>query len=206
MYRLQDELDKARAVARALDSFEIDARARGDHVLNQHWGGVFPSDLLPKKPIARSEKPIGYVANTDPSDQNGSHWVSFYFPKERDDVVEFYDSYGLEPKFYSPYFARFIATHSQECLRTSVDSQGLFSDVCGYYALGYLHMRCLGLSMREIVKKFPENNKRTNDKRIAEYVNEHVPMPRQRRTIKSHVFNQKAQIKRDNHARYNVSR
>ena len=35
MYRLQDELDKARAVAKALDSNEIDARARTDRVLNQ---------------------------------------------------------------------------------------------------------------------------------------------------------------------------
>ena len=74
-------------------------------------------DMLPKKRISRS-----YVANTDPSVQNGSHRENFYFPKERDAMEEFYDSYGLDPNFYSPYFARFIATHSKECLRISVDS------------------------------------------------------------------------------------
>ena len=36
--------------------------------------------------------PYGFVANTDPSTEPGTHWVAFYFPSR--DKGEFFDSYG----------------------------------------------------------------------------------------------------------------
>ena len=40
------------------------------------FGGVFAADELPK--VITS--PCGFVANTDPSTEPGTHWVAFYFP------------------------------------------------------------------------------------------------------------------------------
>ena len=201
MFRLQKKIDKAKAIAVPLNTHQIDVRAKNDSTLKHEWGGVYPSDLLAKQNVSR--RPSGFVANTDSSNKNGSHWVSFYFPLE-ENVVEFYDSYGMAPSFYTPYFSQFINQNSKHLLRSDVDSQGLFSDVCGYYALGYLHMRSKGRSMNAIVKAFPVDRKNTNDKKIAEYVNHYIPMPRQKHLINKPVHNQTAQKKHENHARYNA--
>ena len=96
MLRLQKKLDKARAIAVPLNIRQIDARAKNDSTLKREWGAVYPSDLLAKQNVSR--RPISFVANTDPSNKNGSHWVSFYFPRE-EGVVEFYDNYGMPPSF-----------------------------------------------------------------------------------------------------------
>ena len=52
------------------------------------FGGVFAADEVPK--IITS--PCGFVANTDPSTEPGTHWVAFYFPSR--EKGEFFDSYG----------------------------------------------------------------------------------------------------------------
>ena len=108
------------------------------------------------------------------------------------------------PSFYTSYFSRFITNNSKRVLRSNVDSQGLFSEVCGYYALGYLQMRSKGLSMDDIVSSFPADSKNTNDKNIAEYVNRHIPMPRHDRSINKPPHNQTAQKKHENRARYTL--
>ena len=58
------------------------------------FGGVFAADELPK--VITS--PCGFVANTDPSTEPGTHWVAFYFPSR--DKGEFFDSYGYPPEHY----------------------------------------------------------------------------------------------------------
>ena len=205
MLRLQKQVDKARAIAVPLNTYQIDARAKNDSFLKHEWGGVYPSDLLTKQ--IGFKRPKGYIANTDPSNKSGSHWVSFNFPRE-EEIVEFYDSYGLLPSFYTPYFSHFIKENGKHLLRSNVDSQGLFSDVCGYYALGYLHMRSKGRSMSSIINSFPVNSKNTNDKKIAEYVNYNIPMPRHGRhhSINRPPHNQTVQKKHENYARYNAAK
>ena len=47
------------------------------------FGGVFAADELPK---TFDTFPYGFVANTDPSTEPGTHWVAFYFPS-RDKVT-----------------------------------------------------------------------------------------------------------------------
>ena len=53
------------------------------------FGGVFAADELPK---VMNTFPCGFVANTDPSTEPGTHWVAFYFASR--DKGEFFDSYG----------------------------------------------------------------------------------------------------------------
>ena len=53
------------------------------------FGGVFAADEVPQ---IIDTFPYGFVANTDPSTEPGTHWVAFYFPSR--DKGEFFDSYG----------------------------------------------------------------------------------------------------------------
>ena len=52
--------------------------------------GVYPSDKLPTNV---SSYPALFIAIVDASDMPGSHWLAFYFTKDREG--EFFDSYGL---------------------------------------------------------------------------------------------------------------
>ena len=53
------------------------------------FAGVFPADEVPE---IIDTFPCGFVANTDPSTEPGTHWVAFYFPSR--EKGEFFDSYG----------------------------------------------------------------------------------------------------------------
>ena len=44
---------------------------------------VFSSNQLPK---VIDRFPYGFMANTDPSNKPGTHWVAFYFPSEHTGV------------------------------------------------------------------------------------------------------------------------
>ena len=56
--------------------------------------GVFPSDKLP---IIKTY-PAALIANTDPHDQPGTHWIAMYFESPYES--EFFDSYGFPPATY----------------------------------------------------------------------------------------------------------
>ena len=84
--------------------------------------GVYAVDELPTDP-----KPGLYIANTDPSYQDGVHWVLFYICK--DGTIEFFDSFGRKPLERWPgewkYSTRMV--------------QSPTSNACGYHVLCYAY-------------------------------------------------------------------
>ena len=56
-----------------------------------------------------SKFPCGFVANTDPSDEPGTHWIAFYFPSKQ--KGEFFDSYGKPPEYYHANFEKYLMNH-----------------------------------------------------------------------------------------------
>ncbi|GFU88482.1 uncharacterized protein TNCV_3354211 [Trichonephila clavipes] len=58
--------------------------------------GVYPSDKIPKV-----KKKAALVVNTDPHDEEGSHWLAMYIQDEK--TIEFFDSYGFPPSVYEPH-------------------------------------------------------------------------------------------------------
>ena len=114
--------------------------------------GVFPADQLPKTFYTF---PCGFVANTDPSTQPGTHWVSFYFPSR--EKGEFFDSYGHPPEHYGFKF---------------YEIQSSWSEVCGQYCIFYLYHKSRGYSMNKIVNLFTDNTS-INDCNVACYVKKH---------------------------------
>ncbi len=124
--------------------------------------GVFPSDRLPK---SLSTFPCGFVANTDPSTEPGTHWVVFHFPNPK--TCEFFDSYGQKPEHYSESFKTYLKPFEQE--RNVRKLQSSWTEVCGHYCIFYLYQRACGHSLNNIVNMFG-NNTLSNDRKVSCYV------------------------------------
>jgi hypothetical protein len=138
-----------------------------DTVTRKTFCGVFPSNKLPQ---TVDKYPCGFVANTDPSNKPGTHWVVFYFPTE--EKGEFFDSYGQAPNFYRDSFGDFLNKHCNEWDFNKRKLQSAWSDVCGKYCIFYLSHRARGYSMRQIVQLFNDNTM-LNDAKVSKFVNNH---------------------------------
>ena len=60
-----------------MNTLQIKRALERDTFTKKIFGGVFAADELPK---IMNTFPCGFVANTDPSTEPGTHWVAFYFP------------------------------------------------------------------------------------------------------------------------------
>ena len=89
--------------------------------------GVFPSDLLPQQPIARSGT---FFVNTDPHTKSGSHWLAIHL-QSRSHSSFYFDSYGLPP--FIPSIQSFLHRNSIVRNYNTVQLQGPTCTVCGMY-------------------------------------------------------------------------
>ena len=112
--------------------------------------------------------PCGVVANTDPSNKPGTHWVAFYFPSA--EKGEFFDSYRHSPDYYNNSFKSFLETHSSEWSFNNRKLQTAWSDVCGQYCIFYLSHRARG--MKKIEQLFGKDTV-LNDSKVAWFVKTH---------------------------------
>ncbi len=111
--------------------------------------GVFSADQLPNIEY----RPSAFVANTDPSTSPGEHWVAFFIDKE----TEYFDSYGLPP---FPVFENYLSRLGKYIFN-DVTLQDFDTTVCGQYCIFFLHYRCQGYTMDQIVgflQKLPNKN------------------------------------------------
>ena len=147
-----------------MNTVQIAHALEQDPVTSKTFCGVFPSNKLPQTVI---KYPCGFVANTDPSDKPGTHWVAFYFPTE--EKGEFFDSYGQPPSFYRDSFGDFLNKHSYEWNFNTRKLQSAWSDVCGQYCIFYLSHRARGYSMSKIAQLFNDNTM-LNDAKVSQFV------------------------------------
>ena len=138
-----------------------------DPITRKTFCGVFPSDKLPQ---TVDKYPCGFVANTDASNEPGTHWVAFHFPSEQ--RAEFFDSYGQSLDYYRDSFGDFLDKQSYEWDFNNRKLQGAWSDVCGQYCIFYLSHRARGQSMNKIVQLF-NNNTMLNDAKVSQFVKRH---------------------------------
>lgn len=116
-----------------------------DDLMLKAFGGIYPSDKLPR---------IGYSGkccfiNSDPSFLPGRHWMCVFFPENT--YPEFFDSLGRCPSYYSNRIARFIG---KEYLYNSIRLQAHNSSTCGLYCLYFFYFRVRGISYVDILKSF----------------------------------------------------
>ena len=98
--------------------------------------GVYSANNLPTLP---SQRPIGFIANTDPAYYPGRHWVAFFI--DTNDTLECFDSYGKPPEILSAYFKP-LMLRFKNIVRNKKRVQSAETFVCGQYCLYYLMCRC----------------------------------------------------------------
>ena len=107
-------------------------------ILRDNYLGALPSDALAsaRRPEI-TRYPCCYVANTDPSDEPGEHWVAFYYPSAAS--CEFFDSYASAPILYgfSPKDPRMKVAHNTYRLQSET------STMCGQFCILFLLLRSL---------------------------------------------------------------
>ena len=111
-----------------MNTVQIREALKQDPITSKKFCGVFPSDKLPQ---TVDRYPCGFVANTDPSSEPGTHWVAFYFPSEQ--KGEFFDSYGQPPEQYRDSFGDFLEPYEWQFNTRRL--QSAWSDVCGQYCI-----------------------------------------------------------------------
>jgi hypothetical protein len=120
--------------------------------------GVFPANHLPS--MQRIKHALGdsplccLVANTDPANFPGKHWVLFIASLNRGNVyLEYFDSYGLPILMHSALHTACLRTHYLSQIRLSNNHvlQDITSSVCGHYCLLVAYFRANGNSFSGIV-------------------------------------------------------
>ncbi len=153
-----------------MNTEEIRCTLESDINTDSIFLGVFPADKLPNIDY----RPCAFVANTDPSTKPGQHWVAFFFGENTN---EYFDSYGLSP---FPVFEKYLQRLGDyDYNRTTL--QDFDTAVCGQYCIYFLHFRCQGYTMDEIVQ-FLNSKPHKNDDLVRDFVKY------------SPVFNDKCQI------------
>lgn len=138
-----------------MDSLEIFKKLRAI-AGNRYFYGVYPANKLPRTFL----KPAIFVVNTDPSHKEGTHWLAMYIPRKG--PAEYFDSYGLKPK----YFKKFLNRNASSYIYSNKRLQGDYSSYCGHYCCVFLHCRSRGVKMQELLKIFSQENFNRNDEII----------------------------------------
>lgn len=133
---------------------------------------VLPADHLPKTKI--KVRPFYLVVNTDEASEPGEHWISIYLPKNRNDLCEYFDSFGLPAT--NPHFIEFLKTNCNQYTYNPIQIQSDRSNTCGEYCVMFLHARNKDKTLKQFIDKFDRKKLEKNDKKI---INMYIRMYRQ---------------------------
>ena len=117
--------------------------------------GVFPCDRLPR--VLPNRRPLFIVANTDPHDKPGEHWIAMYFG--RNAKGEYFDSLGQPAPLI---FKRYLNRYCKSWKTVGRQLQSAISFYCGHYVVYYCLYRSIGYGMNAISRVF-SNDTALND-------------------------------------------
>ena len=129
----------------------------------KNFVGTFACDVLPKK----FKKPALFIANTDPSNKPGEHWVGLYI--NTDGSGEYFDSFGLPP--LNAKIIKFLVNNCPNgFLYNPRTLQCLECITCGHYCIVYVKLRSIGKTFCNFISLFTTNTFK-NEKIVKEIVN-----------------------------------
>ena len=109
--------------------------------------GVYACDRLPR--ILPNRRPLLIVANTDPHNRPGEHWIAMYIG--RDAKGEYFDSLGQPaPQIFQRYLNKFCNSWTP----IGRQLQSVISHFCGAYVTYYCLFRSLGYSLQHLISVF----------------------------------------------------
>lgn len=132
--------------------------------LINHFIGVFPIDKLP----IRLKKKQFFVANTDPSYKNGSHWIAFI--RLNTTECEIFDSLALDIEKIFPFF------NFEQKLKFTYNStpvQSITSKLCGKFVVTFLIERMLNQTMEfeDLLESIFSSDLNENDNIVTDFCN-----------------------------------
>jgi hypothetical protein len=95
-----------------------------------------------------------FIANTDPANKPGYHWLAFIVFADHPSVIYFFDSFGMPLSSYGDVYRNCLKQEyfSEKCIVTPVNTrnlQGNHSTVCGHYCIMFLYL-CARVSLEKL--------------------------------------------------------
>lgn len=144
-----------------MDTLTLCRRACSDPKIRRLFGGVFPSDMLPRRKCRFSL----YVANLDSSRKKGSHWIAIHILNK---IAYYFDSYGNPPS--NRNILAFLERNADSIMFNPVCFQSRLSNTCAHFCLYFLHCRARRLKLAGLA----ENKKKRNEHFIMQFVLEQL--------------------------------
>lgn len=141
-------------------------------VCKTNFLGVLPCDHIPK--IQIKDLPVFFIANTDPSQRPGMHWIAIYV--HRDGVSYFFDSFGNKPDSirFPTAFQDFLKNNSSRILHSNRQVQDDFADTCGQHCVFFLYHVLKGYDYDDVMKMYYDDLFK-NDKMVSLFVKKLKP-------------------------------
>ena len=128
--------------------------------------GAFPYDQIPKS----KKKLFSLVINTSSSRGPGDHWLALVY---RNEIYYFLDSYGRNIKdiTFSKEFREAIQNYiaKKHIIYNKRILQQITTNTCGYYAIYFVKMLSMNVSLKNSLKPF-NNNLKYNDEYITSLI------------------------------------
>lgn len=141
-----------------MNTFQLKSVLEGNPVTEPFFDGVFSYDTL----RLIKAKPRLIICNTDHSENDGKHWLAFFFPENEPEIGEMFDSLGKKlsdyPEEIVQFFSRFCLRCRTGCIRVQPEN----SRACAQFCLYFAYKKCLGYSFQCILKKLLERRSSGN--------------------------------------------
>lgn len=120
-----------------------------DELLLKSFGGIFSIDEIPL--LVEPNKYV--IVNSDPSFLPGKHWFCMFYAQGSN--VEFFDSLGKEPFYYSSNIIQSVNKY-KKIIYSSKKIQPSNSSTCALYCLYYIYHRLRGYNFSSILNVFSD--------------------------------------------------
>ena len=147
-----------------MNTTELHQLLTQEPITQPYIGDVCALDQLPRKVTRR---PKLYIVNSQPKHRPGKHWLVLYFP--RVGPAEFFDSLGHGPRYYSWRLERYLKKQGGYYIRNQRRVQQVGTKACGHFCYYYAYQRCVGRSMRQILRDFHHTRLTINEKLVTEF-------------------------------------
>lgn len=140
-----------------MDTLQLLEAIRSDESMRSMSLGVVPIDCLPD----RKRTPSYLIANTDPSDKPGLHWILLHFPTP--ETVHLFDSYGRTPTGRLLEYMRPLQySHTMRVV------QSYTSTTCGMHCLYMAWHLARGFSMHSVIESYSRDTV-ANDVMVTQF-------------------------------------
>ena len=151
--------------------------------LGMRFLGVFPADKVPKH--GHGDGMSCCVANTDPHDRPGEHWVAFVWKGK--ELYEYFDPYGMPLETYQTLHETMMLMQQWPRSVSSTAVQPPLSTACGHFCVYFLCFRSRSMSLASIVSRLVRIPIRSRESFVLSFVRDLTSTLRLRRPCRRSV-------------------